>query len=132
MSQLRRIRTPEKVQIRAKELRKEMTKAEQLLWHCLRNKNLQGLKFRRQHPLGPFIADFYCASHRLVIEIDGDIHNYQIENDYLRTQAFEKLGYHVIRFENRDVEDNLDKVLAEIVSQCQRIEHETNPSIHVL
>jgi very-short-patch-repair endonuclease len=126
MSQSRRIRTPEKVQIRAKELRKEMTHAETLLWDRLRNRKLQGLKFRRQQPIGPFIADFYCASHRLVIEIDGNIHNIQEENDELRTQQFEKYGYHIIRFNNREIEDNIDRVLTEIVSQCIKIEHENS------
>jgi very-short-patch-repair endonuclease len=124
MNHSRHIRTPEKVQIRAKELRKNMTNAEKLLWQYLRNRNLQGLKFRRQQPIGPFIADFYCASHKLIIEIDGNIHNNQAENDELRTQQFEKYAYHVIRFNNRDVEENISEVLAEIVSQCQKIDHE--------
>ncbi len=85
---------------------------------------MQGLKFRRQQPIGPFIADFYCASHRLVIEIDGNIHNNQEIDDELRTQQFEKYAYHVIRFNNRDVVENMSDVLAEIIKQCQIIEHE--------
>jgi very-short-patch-repair endonuclease len=69
------------VQQRAQELRQEMTPAEAKLWQHLRAKRLNGLKFRWQHPLGPFIADFYCHAHRLVIEIDGDIHATTIERD---------------------------------------------------
>ncbi|TEU11527.1 MAG: endonuclease domain-containing protein [Anaerolineales bacterium] len=97
----KRIRTPAQIQQRARELCKEMTPAEKLLWSHLRNKRLKGLKFRRQHPLGPFIADFYCAARRLVVEIDGDIHDLQPERDAARTEQFKQYGYRVIRFRNR-------------------------------
>jgi very-short-patch-repair endonuclease len=74
------------VRQQAKELRKSMTNAEELLWQRLRNRNWRGLKFRRQCPIGPFIADFYCAQFRLVIEIDGGIHERQREADQARSQ----------------------------------------------
>jgi very-short-patch-repair endonuclease len=66
-----------------------MTPAEEKLWRRL-----------RAHPLGLFIADFYCAEHRLVVEIDGGIHTQQVEHDQVRTEQFEAYGYHVIRFKN--------------------------------
>ena len=114
----KRIRTPAQIQQRARELRREMTPAEKLLWSRLRNKRLDGLKFRRQHPLGPFIADFYCAARRLVVEIDGDIHDLQPERDAVRTEQFEQYGYRVIRFRNEQVLNDIEDVLAAIEAIC--------------
>lgn len=114
----RRIRTSRAVQQRAKELRQQMTPAEKALWQRLRRKQLNGLKFRRQHPLGPFIADFYCGAHRLVIEIDGGVHDAQAERDQARTEQFEAYGYHVIRFTNAQIEQDIEAVLAEIIAAC--------------
>lgn len=114
----KRIRTPAQVQQRARELRQQMTPAEKLLWSRLRNKQLNGLKFRRQHPLGPFIADFYCAARRLVVEIDGDIHDLQPERDAARTEQFEQYGYRVIRFRNEQVLNDIESVLAAIEAAC--------------
>ncbi len=114
----RRIRTSAAVQQRAKELRQQMTPTEKALWQRLRAKQLNGLKIRRQHPLGPFIADFYCAAHRLVIEIDGGIHKAQAERDQARTEQFEAYGYRVIRFSNEQVEQDVETVLAEIAAAC--------------
>jgi len=96
MKNRQRIRTSAGIQQHARELRHEMTRAEQLLWERLRDHQLGGLKFRRQHPLGPFIADFYCAEKRLVLEIDGDIHDLQREQDEQRTRQYEEFGYRVI------------------------------------
>ncbi len=114
----KRIRTPAQIQQRARELRREMTPAEKLLWSRLRNKQLKGLKFRRQHPLGPFIADFYCAARRLVVEIDGDIHDLQPERDAARTEQFEQYGYRVIRFRNKQVLNDIEDVLVAIEAAC--------------
>ena len=114
----KRIRTPAQIQQRARELRREMTPTERVLWQRLRNRQLSGLKFRRQHPLGPFIADFYCAAHRLVVEIDGDIHDLQPERDAARTEQFEKYGYRVIRFRNEQVLNDIESVLAAIQAAC--------------
>ena len=114
----KRIRTPAQVQQRARELRQQMTPAEKLLWSRLRSKQLNGLKFRRQHPLGPFIADFYCAAHRLVVEVDGDIHDLQVERDAARTEQFEQHGYRVIRFRNEQVLNNIEDVLTAIKAAC--------------
>jgi len=96
-----------------------MTRAEQLLWERLRNRQLGGLKFRRQHPLGPFITDFYCAEKRLVVEIDGDIHDLQKEQDEQRTRQFEEFGYRVIRFRNEEIEANISLVVKKIFEACQ-------------
>jgi len=95
-----------------------MTPTEKALWQRLRAKRLDGLKFRRQHPLGPFIADFYCAAHRLVVEIDGGIHETQAERDQARTEQFEAYGYRVIRFSNEQVKQDIEAVLAETAAAC--------------
>lgn len=71
--------------LRARELRKQTTPAEKILWEQLRNRRLNGIKFRRQHPLGKYIVDFYSPAHRLVIEIDGEFHRYQVDQDQART-----------------------------------------------
>ncbi len=110
----RRIRTLSPIQQRARELRRDMTPAEKVLWERLRDRRLDGLKFRRQHPLGPFVTDFYCAECRLVVELDGDIHDLQPERDAARTEQFEQYGYRVIRFRNEQVLNDLDTVLAAI------------------
>ena len=113
-----RIRTSANVQVRARELRKQMTPAEHILWTRLRNRQLGGYKFRRQHPLGPYIADFYCAERRLVIELDGSVHAEQQEYDEMRSGQFEEYGYQVIRFKNAEVESELEYVLMEILKAC--------------
>ena len=118
MPRKKRIRTSAQIQQRARELRKEMTPAEKLLWSRLRNKQLKGLKFRRQHPLGPFIADFYCAARRLVVEIDGDIHDLQPERDAARTEQFKQYGYRLIRFRNRQILNDIEDVLVAIEAAC--------------
>ena len=97
-----------------------MTPAEQILWKHLRGRRLHGLKFRRQHPLGRFIADFYCAEHRLVIELDGDIHRDQQEYDEARTDTLRNYGYRVLRFSNEAVFQRLDKVLEAIVATIEQ------------
>ncbi len=99
-----------------------MTPAEIKLWERLRNRRLAGLKFRRQHPLGPFIADFYCPEHRLVVEVDGEIHTFTRENDEARTQRFLAYGYRLIRFKNQEVEANIESVLEKIQSACSEPE----------
>jgi very-short-patch-repair endonuclease len=78
------------------------------------------VKFRRQHPIGPFIADFYCAEHKLVVEIDGEIHELQIEQDQTRTKQFEDYGYKLLRFHNQQVEKDLESVLRTILESCNR------------
>lgn len=97
----------------AKSRRQNQTPAEKILWECLRNKKLGGFKFRRQHPILNYIADFYCPSKMIVIEIDGKYHDEleQIENDKNRADALNDKEIKVLRFKNNDVMKNLQNVL---------------------
>ena len=103
---------------KARILRKNMTGAEKVLWERLRNKRLNGLVFRRQHPVEHFIVDFYCHQHKLVIEVDGSVHNI-VEvsaRDKGRTYEIEKFGLRVIRFTNDEVINNTEIVIQIIKS----------------
>ena len=110
---------------RCRELRSRMTEAEGSLWQALRRKNL-GFKFYRQHPLyhdvrgveSFFIADFYCHSARLVVEVDGEIHKRRISEDAERTEILELLGIRVVRFKNYEILNNLPMVLKIIREEC--------------
>ena len=105
--------TPE-IEQAARKLRNNLTPAEALLWSALRNKKLEGLRFRCQHPVGNFILDFYCPSYKLVLEVDGEIHTRQTEYDDARTAKLAEYGYKVLRFKNEQVMNDLPQVLAEI------------------
>jgi methylmalonyl-CoA mutase cobalamin-binding domain/chain len=98
----------------AREFRKEPTASEALLWEALRGRRLDGLKFRRQQPVGPFVVDFYCASERLVVEVDGGIHEAQRDRDRERQQLLESLGLRFIRIPAHTVEHDLTAALAAI------------------
>ena len=100
---------------RRKELRKNQTKAEEILWFELRNNKL-GAKFKRQHSIGGYIADFYCQKCKLIVELDGEIHNQSEfrKNDIVRDKFFKELGYKGLRFKNEEVENNTEKVLEKI------------------
>lgn len=99
-----------------KKLRKTLTPAEAFLWKQLQNKKLAGRKFRRQHSIENYIADFYCPEERLVVELDGQVHFNEKARDYdrKRTEDLNKLSIKVVRFENRMVFENLNFVLEEI------------------
>jgi lysyl-tRNA synthetase class 2 len=99
----------------AKRLRREPTQAESLLWQHLRNRQLQGWKFRRQFPIDKYIVDFCCAEARLVVELDGGQHVEQREHDAARTEVLSAAGYLVLRFWNNDVLANIGGVLETIV-----------------
>jgi very-short-patch-repair endonuclease len=101
------------VQTAARAMRREPTIAEDRLWQALRGEAL-GVRFRRQHPVGRFILDFWCPAARLVVEVDGDIHDLQKERDAARTEALAGFDYHVIRFRNSEVMDDLPDVLQRI------------------
>lgn len=96
-----------------RELRARQTPAEQVLWAALRERRLAGLKFR-QHPIGPFVADFCCPDHRLIIELDGGVHDTQREHDAERDQLLTAEGYQIVRFPNDRVLTELPAVLAAI------------------
>lgn len=104
----------------AKLLRDNMTKAEALLWERLKKKQIAGIRFRRQHPIDIFIVDFYCHDARLVIELDGEIHNFQSDYDNGRTSDLSQYGIKVIRFDNSEVENNIDKVLITIKNEIEK------------
>ncbi|MFN9558686.1 MAG: endonuclease domain-containing protein, partial [Dolichospermum sp.] len=91
------------------------TLAEKQLWQRLKNKQLLGFKFRRQQVIDRFIVDFYCHEVKLVIEVDGEIHNYTQVEDAIREEFLESLGLRVVRFKNEDVLFRIEGVLEEIV-----------------
>lgn len=95
---------------RARELRSRQTRAESLLWQVLRAKRLSGLKFRRQHPIGPFFADFACPEMWCIVEIDGGYHDAVHEEDRSRQAYLEDAGWRVLRFTNEDVLDDVEAV----------------------
>jgi very-short-patch-repair endonuclease len=96
--------------------RQVQTEAEKILWESLRNRKLIGFKFRRQHPIADFIADFFCLECNLVVEVDGDYHNEREQKEYDERRTYElgELDIKVIRFTNQEVIENLDFVLKEI------------------
>ncbi len=102
------------IKSKAKQLRKTMTKQEIILWNCLKKEKIIGLHFRRQHPFGIYILDFYCFKAELGVEVDGDIHLGRKEFDMERTEYLESTGLKVLRFKNEDIETRLDWVLDEI------------------
>jgi very-short-patch-repair endonuclease len=114
--------SPPAVRQRAKELRRSITPAETALWERLKNKQLHGLKFRRQHPLHHFILDFYCHAHQLVVEIDGRIHQQQRDYDEARTEWLVRRDFKVIRFTNEEVLNDIEAVLKKIALACNIVE----------
>jgi very-short-patch-repair endonuclease len=110
-----RWRASSEIQARARELRRAMTPAEQALWTRIRDGQLDGAHFRKQHAVGNFIVDFFCAKAKLVVEVDGDVHATQADYDAARTRWLEdQRQYQVIRFTNEDVFRRMDAVLEEI------------------
>ena len=105
----------------AKKSRSTPTDAERRLWYYLRGNRLLGLKFRRQVPIGNFIADFLCEGARLVMEVDGDQHAQAAAYDSARTRWLNEAGYRVIRFANADVMENIDGVLEVIAKEAQEV-----------
>ncbi len=100
----------------SRNLRQRQTHTEALLWAELRNARL-GVRFRRQQPIGRFVVDFYCAACRLVVEIDGRIHDDQAEADLERQTSIANCGYQFLRFTAGEVQDDLARVLAEILQR---------------
>jgi very-short-patch-repair endonuclease len=98
----------------AKKLRRKPTPAEAVLWERVRGKRVLGYRFRRQHPVGRAILDFYCPEGRLCIELDGPVHDQTREHDAARNAWLATHGVRVLRFRNEDVFTNLDRVIARI------------------
>jgi very-short-patch-repair endonuclease len=111
---------------RAQHLRHDPTYVERKLWQKLRRNQLENLSFRRQHPIGPYVMDFYCPALRLAIELDGGQHNFDQNRrkDERRTMWLRSNGIEVLRFWNNDVMSNLDGVLSEIA----RVASDMTPS----
>jgi cyclase len=111
----------------AKHLRKNMTDAEKVLWFYIKS-GTNGLKFRRQHPIGIYIADFYCHKAKLIIEVDGSIHNKEDVKrfDKERQTDLENWGYAIIRFTNQQINTEIEKVLSEINATVQTIFNNQN------
>jgi very-short-patch-repair endonuclease len=103
-------------------LRKRMTPCEKVLWERLRRKNILGKRFRRQHPIGFYIADFYCHDLCLVIEVDGEIHQRkeQKEHDENRSAEMDRLGIKVIRFTNDEIKYHIGQVMQKIRSEISQ------------
>ncbi|WP_395945303.1 endonuclease domain-containing protein [Brevundimonas sp.] len=101
---------------RARVQRRALTPPEARLWVCLRRHGLAGLKFRRQHPIGPYVLDFYCAEAKLAVEVDGEVHSHpdRIQHDRRRTEWLERQGLMVLRISAETVRIGLDGVLASI------------------
>jgi len=104
----------EKLKPIAHEKRLEPTEAEKELWKYLRMHRLHGLSFRRQHCIGQFIVDFYCAKAKLVIEVDGPIHQYEGEEELIRQEYLESYNLKVLRFSNDTVMNKIDEVIGQI------------------
>jgi very-short-patch-repair endonuclease len=104
---------------RARRLRRDQTDVEQRLWHALRDRRLDGAKFRRQAPIGPYIVDFVCPARRLIVELDGGQHASESSRDAQRTHFLESHGYRVVRFWNNEAIENFDGVLATIHSALE-------------
>jgi len=124
---------PQSSFLKAQFLRKNETESEKNLWGKLKNNQLKGFKFRRQHPIGLYIADFYCHKLKLIIEVDGEYHNLpeQIEKDKERTQILESNGLQLIRFTNNEIQKNLEQIISEIIIKIDKIIHSqnSNPSL---
>ena len=114
---------------RARALRRSPTAAERKLWGYLRKERLGGFKFRRQAPVPPYIADFLCLSHKLIVEIDGATHGdaHQVQYDESRTAFLASKGFRVLRFWNNDVYEAMDAVLDSILLSLQQRDRHKDP-----
>ena len=112
----------------AREFRKAPAKGEKILWQSLRGKKLDGIKFRRQQPIGLFIVDFYNSAYRLVVEVDGPVHESQKEPDKARQEILDELGLAVFRLKSEVVEKNLPIALDLIRNAIRRQKQEDLPS----
>ena len=103
----------------ARQLRREQTPFEAILWKILRDRQLEHYKFRRQHPIPPYIADFACIANKLVIELDGRIHDLTIERDQNRDAVLKEQGWHVLRFSNSQLMRDRESVVRTILDQLE-------------
>ena len=106
-------------------MRRNPTQTEELLWERLRAGKILGYRFRRQHAIGRYIVDFYCARARLIVEVDGPIHDARQEEDAIRDAFLKNRGFRVLRFTNDEVNGNMDCVLQRI-KEALTVANETN------
>jgi very-short-patch-repair endonuclease len=111
----------------ARRLRRDQTDAERALWFRLRDRRLNGMKFRRQMPIKAYVVDFCCEATRLIVELDGGQHSEHVAEDAKRTAQLEAYGYLVLRFWNNDVLSNIDGVLETIVATASQEPPHPNP-----
>ena len=104
---------------RAKELRRELTEEEKVLWQYLGKNRLGGFHFRRQQVVQGFIVDFYCYQAGIVVEVDGGVHEDQVEYDHDRDKVLEGLDLRIIRVKNEEIQNNLQSVLSVIEAACR-------------
>ena len=123
-----RRRIPPITTARARRLRSDMTDVERKLWNAMRGKQLEGCRFRRQHPIGAYVADFACVERMLVIELDGGQHQDQEAYDEDRSRYLNQQGWQIVRFWNNEVLENLDGVLEVIVKELQSASPQHIPS----
>jgi very-short-patch-repair endonuclease len=98
----------------ARQFRKKPTASENILWQAIRGRKLDGRRFRRQQPIGVFVVDFLCSSERLIVEVDGSVHDFQQERDQQRQNFLESLNFKIVRITNEQVERDLNSALASI------------------
>ena len=110
---------PDLIRDTARRLRREQTEWEHSLWERLRRRQLDGFKFRRQHPIGPFFADFFCPEARLIVEIDGSQHANELARDNSRTDLLRDAGYDVLRFWNHEISSDIDSVVQRIADALE-------------
>ena len=113
---------------RARRLRRKMTDAERKLWSHLRGSQINGSKFRRQHPVPPYIADFCCVERRLIVELDGSQHSIRV--DAARMKYLESQGFHLLRFWDNEVLLNMDSVLEVIWNAVAQPDPHPHPTTH--
>ncbi len=101
----------------ARLMRQNPTRAESVLWQHLRKEKLDGSKFRRQHIIHTFIVDFYCPTGKLIVEVDGAVHQNQVEYDQVREEYLKAAGYHMLRFKNDEILDDIEHVLDVILQK---------------
>ena len=126
MSEITRMKAATKQNSRS--LRREMTDAEKLLWRHLRMKQFEGHKFRRQHPLGSYIVDFVCLEAALILEVDGGQHADNSDSDDIRAQWLEGKGFHVMRFWNNEVLNNIEGVKLAVWNYLSEVLPPSRPS----
>ena len=113
-----KLQTPGYIYDLCRKLRQKSTDTEKCFWEYLRTKRLHGLKFRRQHPIGRYIADFYCREARLVIELNGGVDNIRDQKEYdkIRQEVIKVRGLRVLRIRNREIEKDKQSVLRKILA----------------